>query len=203
MYGGGGGDSSGALRKEQRAREEQLRQGTQAIDRQFSSFGPGFYDARAKAYERFALPTLADEYQRANQGLGYRMAGQGLFRSSVNEAARANLGRTVSQQKRSIADEGIRQGQALRGEVEQNRSNLLNQLYATNNPSLAQSQAIAAASNFSSPSPFAPVGGFLNDWSNIYLARRLGETYGPVTEQANQRRSVFGAPMPSTTRTIK
>lgn len=203
MY-GGGGDSSKALREEQRAREEQLRTGTQAINREFESFGPGFYDQRAQAYERFALPTLADEYLRSSRGLGYRLAGQGLFRSSASEKARADLGREVSRQKRSIADEGIRQGQALRGEVEQNRSNLLNQLYATNNPSLAQSQAIASASQMRAPSPFAPVGGFLNDWSNIYLAKQLGNIYGPTTDMAQQRgRSGFGAPMPTTTRTIK
>ena len=157
--GGGGGDGgAGQARADEAARQARIKEGSANIDKSFGGFNDAFYNQRAKAYTDYANPQLADQYARTQQNLTYNLARQGLTASS--EAARnaGELQRQYNDNRAQIAARGIDTANEARGQVEQNRSELLAQLNATSDPAAAAASAVNRAGILSQQSSFSPLG---------------------------------------------
>lgn len=168
MYNGGDA-GAGDARADAAARERRILRGLEKIDQKFAGFDQGFYDQRAKAYEDYALPELAGQYDTAKRGLAYAMANRGLLNSGAMDRESANLARLAEQQKQTVADTGIGQANELRTNIANDRSQLVSQLEASANPAEIGSLAQARAAQYQAPSSFGPVGQFFADWTNNYL----------------------------------
>lgn len=158
MSGGGGDGGAAQARADEAARQARIKQGVSNIDKNFAGFNDAFYGDRAKAYTNFANPQLADQYNRTQQNLTYNLARQGLTASS--EAARnaGELQRQYNDNRAQIAAKGMDAANEARQQVEQNRSELMSQLYATSDPTAAASGALNRASVLAQQQSFSPLG---------------------------------------------
>jgi hypothetical protein len=137
--------------------------------KQSGGYGEQFYKDRENAYLAYAMPRLAREHQSTSNNLTFALARQGLLHGSAQAEKQAALGRELSDKQREVADAAVNEGNALRAEVEQQRSSLINQLQAGGDPDLAASEAIRSTQNLGRPTGFAPIGSFFRDWSSMYL----------------------------------
>lgn len=190
---GGGGDPAKLARQEEAARQARISEGLASIDTAFKGFNSPFYDARKQAYLAFALPTLGDQYQEQRKGLTYQLARQGLLHSSSAEQGVRALEKATGTAKQQIVDEASQQEKQLRMDVEGQRSQLVNQLNATSDPSIAQQQSYAAASNLRLPSAFAPVGQLFQTFAQQYVNKKLGDVYNQGGFTLGQRSPSSGA----------
>lgn len=159
MCGGGGGDDGS---KEARIREEQrqarIKQGMASIDQTFSQFDDGFFDSRANAYQRFAMPQLEDKYTDALSTLTAALSRSGLLQSSVASNKNANLAKDYQLQRQNIVDQGIEQATNARRDIENARSALAMDLNATADPAAAAAAAQARAKIATQQPSFSPLG---------------------------------------------
>lgn len=198
MY-GGGSDSGDQIRQQQQAQQAQIAQGVQDVNKTFSGFTPGFYAGRAGAYEKYALPQVQDQYQKALGNTTYSLARAGLLKSGAADYLDTSLNREMTKQLQGVANTGIGQAQQLESNVNQQKNQIVAQLQASADPSTAAQQATAAASQFSAPSTFAPLGQLFGSWQNMYLTNQLANAYAPVVNQPTQQASGYGAPTQYTT----
>jgi len=169
MSGGGGGNAAAQARQDEERRQARIKQGMGSISDTFSTFDDSFYDRRANAYKTFAMPNVQSQYKDAHKGLVYSLARSGNLASS--EAAR-QMG-VLNQEKNAanlkVADASLDYANKSRQQVEQSRTDLVNQLMATADPSVAASQAAARSASLT-PDP-AMVG--------------LGDLFGNTMRLAN------------------
>jgi hypothetical protein len=176
-----------AARAEEERRQEAIRQGVRNVDAQFTGFNEDFYSKRAKAFEDFALPQLAQQTQDTTKQLIYQQARRGMLDSSATRYLTNRLKSETAKQQQGITDQGQTQANALRQSVNQAKGDLYNQATLTADPAMAQRQAISAAATLQLPSSFAPVSNFLQGWANTYLADRVAQTYdsNPYSRTSN------------------
>ena len=158
MSGGGGDGGAAQARADEAARQARIKQGIERIDKNFSGFDKGFYDNRAQAYVNFANPQLSDQYANTQRNLTYNLARQGLTASSEASRNAGELQRQYNDARAQIAAKGLDVANDARQNVEQNRSELISQLYATSDPTQAANAALNRASVLSQQQSFSPLG---------------------------------------------
>lgn len=175
----GGGGASDRYANEQRAAEQQrqsrIRQGVSAIDNQFAGFDDNFFDGRSKAYLDFAAPQINQQYGDANRGLVYALARQGLGQSSEGTRRFGNLLQDQQLAQQGMVDKSLQVATDARKSIEDTRSGLMSDLYATADPAAAAKNATSRAAYLSTPQGFSPIGQlFANalDGLNTYQSAR-------------------------------
>lgn len=177
------GDMFSGHKKKNNARtEEEIRQakiasGMGEIDKAYSMFSPKFYTQRAQEYTNYAMPQLGEQTREQQKMLLYNMFNRGLQNSSAMQTGTSKLNREVDTQKQGIIDTGYQQAQNLRKQVESQRGNVIGQLQASGDPSLAAQQALSTASMYSAPSSFAPLGNLFGSLANLYANNQIGNAY--------------------------
>ena len=170
-----GSPGDGGAKADEAARQARIKAGTQAIDQKFSSFDDKFYNSRAQDYFDASLPQLGMEHARTKNTLGYAMAQRGLLNSSVRDQRENSLENELAKQRRQIGDQGLSQANDLRAKVEDSRSRIYQQLLQSGDPSQATAAATRESAGLAIPSPVGAIGGFFNDWSNVYLANQMNK----------------------------
>lgn len=144
--GGSGGDSGAAqARADEAARQQRIITGRQKINDVFSTFNDDFYKRREADYAAFSKPQLESQYKNAQNELMYSLARSGNMASSEMGKQLGVLQREKGLAQSKLADAGLAYANQARQQVEQSRSDVLNQLMATSDPSVAASQANARA----------------------------------------------------------
>ncbi len=157
--GGGGGDGGAAqARADEAARQARIKQGVESIDKNFGGFDKNFYDSRARAYTNYANPQLSDQYANTQRNLTYNLARQGLTSSSEASRNVGELQRQYNDARAQIAAKGMDAANDARQNIEQNRSELISQLYTTSDPTAAANAALNRASILSQQQSFSPLG---------------------------------------------
>lgn len=163
MCGGGGGDDSYA--REARQREEQrqarIREGMTQIGQTFSQFDDNFFNRQRDAYVSYATPQLEDQYTNALTSLTSALARTGSLaslRSSVAAQKQGDLSRDYSLQRQNVVDQGIGQATQARRDIENSRSAIVSDLYATADPTAAAAASQARAQIATQQPTFSPLG---------------------------------------------
>ena len=146
------GDNGAAeQRAAEQRRQSRLTQGTQSIDQALSPYDDNYFKTRQDAFAKNALPNLDTKFSEARKNLIYALSGKGLLQSSVAaeeqrklDAERAGFERQVQSGAQDYANES-------RAGVETTRRNLLNQLYATEDPTSAAASASREAGLLNTP----------------------------------------------------
>lgn len=190
--GGGGDGGAGQARADEAARQERIKQGTAAIDQNFSGFNDAFFNNRAKAFTNFANPQLADQYAQTQRNLTYNLARQGLTASS--EAARnaGELQRQYNDNRALIAGKGMDAANEARSQVEQNRSELLAQLNATSDPAAAASGAVNRANTLAAQQSFSPLGQLFANTTGLLGNAATAGMYDRNAPGLNPYKQIFG-----------
>lgn len=162
MCGGGGGDGGAAeARQREEERQRRIREGMASINQTFSQFDDPFFDRRRSAYIAYATPQLEDQYSNALTTLTSALArtgGLSSLRSSVAADKQGALSRDYSLQRQNIIDQGIGQATQARRDIENARSAIVSDLYATADPAAAAAAAQARARIATQQPTFSPLG---------------------------------------------
>lgn len=159
--------------KQEKQRQERITTGTGSINKAFEGFNDDFYNQRASAYQKFALPELSHQYQQTRNQLVFNLANRGLLKGGAANQQWNELSRTMAQGRQQIADSGLAQSQDLRRSVEGQKDTLLGNLYQSADPASAAAGATSAAASFATPSTFAPIGNMFGNIAQQYYLSQL------------------------------
>jgi hypothetical protein len=180
---GGSSNAGDQLAAQQAQQQAWTNQSVNNINQAFAGFTPDFYNKIGQAYQGYALPQLQQQYQQTQNQLGFRLANQGLGKSSQAQGLYNQLGQQNTQNTQQIANQAMTQEQQLQQQVGQEQSQLIGQAQTANNPSAIGQSAISAASGYAAPSSFQPLGNMFSNFSQLYLGNQLANTYNPATQQ--------------------
>jgi len=170
------------------ARQNKIRNGTNAINSTFNQFNDDFYNNRGSAYTTYALPQLEDQYTDAQKQLTYALARSGQLESSERGTKEAELQKLYDTHKRDVQDKAQQYSSTARANVEDARSNLVSTLNATGDAEGAASSSIDRANVLSQGDTYSPLTNLFTDFINgigrQYAAEKSasasGQTYTPL-----------------------
>ena len=135
--------------QKENARQARLNQGKGAIDTLFGpdNFGDEFYNKYLKASLDYALPQLEGQYDTAKSGMTADLARAGLLRSSS-----AGYAQGLLENQNAVNEAGLRakadtDTSALRQSIASQQQQAYNQLYQTEDPTVAANTAANSAAN--------------------------------------------------------
>lgn len=179
-------DNSAAIaRKEEKQRQERIREGKGKIDKAFAVFDPKYFDQFKNDYLGYYNPQIDEKYTDARQDLRYNLARAGTQDSTPGQKAFGDLLEGYTDRRREVASNALEATNKIRGQVEQNKSDLYAQNQASADPSLAAIQAVGRAGSLQTPPSFSPVGDIFAGLTNAgasYLSgsnRGLPQGYAP------------------------
>lgn len=171
LFGGGSDNQAKTQQAQYYNNKRAVTSATKDIEGTFSGFNPKFYDEQYRNLVAAAEPQEQQQFKRTSDQLGFKLASQGLEKSSqatkLGESLRAQ--EDIAQQ--GIANQAHGQVNQLRQGVNQTESNLIGQASIANNPGEVAQGALQTASGFQSPLSLQPVGDLFQNWANVYLAR--------------------------------
>lgn len=178
-FGGGGGDSgAAAARADQQQREAQLEANRTQVNRTFDQFDDKFYNQRKQAYLDYQVPQLNDQYAEAQKQLVYGLSRKGNLNSSVAGEQFGGLGKQYATGSNAIQAGAQDFENQTRQQVEGNRSDVLNQLSATENTDAATSEAINRARAVSQGPAVPPVGMLFTNLTGLAADHAVAANYG-------------------------
>lgn len=176
--GGKGGNEAAAMRADEQARQQRIREGTGRIDDIFGQFDDDFFSGRRQAFLDYASPQLEDQYGDAQKQLTYALSRGGLLNSSVRGQKAGELQKEYDLTKQHVADQAMASETDARNAVEDTRANLVAMLNSTGDAQGAANMAINRASALSKPVPFSPL-------SNLFASFTQGLGQQAALERAN------------------
>jgi hypothetical protein len=178
VFGSPGDGGAGQARADEAARQARIKQGTANIDSNFSQFNNDFFNGRRTAYTNFAQPQVGQQYGQNARGLAYSLARNGLSNSS--EAARQSgvLEGDNAAARQQVASQAIGEDQKARQQVEQNRSDLVAQLNATSDPSMAAAASQRQAAQLGMQPAYSPLGNLFQNTTSMIGSAYQGGLYG-------------------------
>lgn len=152
-----------------------------------AGYGEDYYQKRADDYLKTATPQMMDQYRTTKNNLTFALARNGILNSGAAVQRNGALSRELATQRTQLASNAQGQANAARAQVADLRSNLVNQLVASGDPSLVAGQANAATAGLRAPSPVQPLGNLFQDWTNTYLANMNARYYDESTPNLWQK----------------
>ena len=124
-------------------RQQRLNTGTQQINDILSSgnFDQPFYDKYTNAILNYQMPQLQDQYTQAQSKLTYDLARAGTLNSTAAGYAQGLLDKQNLNEQASISAAADQQTAALRSQILGEKQSAINQLYSTEDPSVAANTA--------------------------------------------------------------
>ena len=116
-------------------------------------FGPDFYNKYTNSILNYYMPQEGQQYDTARSSLSYSLARAGQLNSSVAGMDIGNLANQDAINRAQIASGADTQTAALRSTVQNDEQTALNQLYSTEDPSVAANTAqnMVANANLTKP----------------------------------------------------
>jgi len=155
-------------------------------------FGSDFYDKFRTSILNYYLPQEDEQYANARTGLNYSLARAGSLNSSIAATDVGKLAEQDTMNRAQIASQADTQTAGLRQQVQQDQQTALNQLYSTEDPSVAANTAqnMVANANLTVPmlnpvgALFAPitagVGNAISGFTNPYAYITGGGMMGAI-----------------------
>jgi hypothetical protein len=164
MGGGGGGNDMGnffQIMQAQQAREEEnLRQkriddGRKLIDQQFDLFkkNPAFFDRYRGAITDYYRPQIQSQYADAKRNTTFQLADAGTLRSTAAADVTADLAKQNDANMLAMNAKADSALGDLRNQIASNKDTAINQLYSTEDPSMAANSALNSIANIQLQKP--------------------------------------------------
>ena len=158
IFGGSSDNGADAAAQAEKARQARINTGMDQINQQFSQFDDPYYDAQAKAYSDYYNPQIDKQYSDARQQLILKLGQSGLINSSEGARQLSNLDYNYNNQKTAAANSAVTYGSQARTQVENARTQLINELNASADPAAAAASSTALVSSLATPPAFSPIG---------------------------------------------
>lgn len=170
------GELSQALRGSDAARRQYVAANRKQIEDAFRGFDDSYYDSIANAYKAYASPEVGRVFDDAERSVIYRAPG------GVGSSAFArNLGKVQGDRQRAftaVGEEAQNEADRIRSGVEGQRSSLLGQAEASEDPALFGEQAIAAAKASSQAPSYSPLADLFSRYANMAVNAGIAERQG-------------------------
>ena len=177
-FGGGGGDGGAAqARADEEARQARIKQGVANIDAQFAQFGDDYFNKRKQAYTNFAMPQVGEQFKQNADQLAYSLARSGLGQSSEGARQGGILMRDNAMARQQVAEGATGEAQKARQAVEDQRSNLISQLQASSDPTMAANNALRQAGVLQMQTGFNPVANLFQNTTGVLSAANSAGAY--------------------------
>lgn len=163
LGGGGGDDGSAEARRREQQREARIRSGMGAINTNFQAFDDNFFNKRRDDYVAYATPQLNEQYDDALTRLTAALSRSGALQSSEGAKRQGKLQRDFQIQRQGLVDKGTELSSQARNDLENARSSLVTDLYATADPAAAAAGAQARAKIASQTPGYTPLGQLFQD----------------------------------------
>lgn len=147
-----------AQRAEDDERKARVKDGMSQIDGIFGKFDDKFFADRGAAYSAYATPQLDRQLQDQKKNLIFALSRTGNLDSSAANDLNGRLVYDGDVARAGIASEGLNQANALRGQVENSRGNVVAELNATGDSTAAASAAVRNSINLNTPQGYSPLG---------------------------------------------
>lgn len=174
-------------RADDNKRAQAINQGTAAINSQFDpghGFNNDFYAGREKAYSDYYAPQVQRQAKQADQDLSFQLARQGITDSSAGAKQHGLLNTQAGIQMQNVASGAHDFGNATHSQVEGARSNLIDQLHATSDPTAAANMAINKAKLLQSgQNGFSPLGNLFTNVAGLVSNYQTNQAYSPQQQQ--------------------
>ena len=145
-----------------------------------SPFGSDFYDNYTNSILNYYMPQEGQQYDTARSSLSYSLARAGQLNSSVAGMDVGNLANQDAINRAQIASGADTQTAALRSTVQNDEQTALNQLYSTEDPSVAANTAQNMVANANLTKP---------------LLNPAGALFAPITVGVGNALSGFTNPL--------
>jgi hypothetical protein len=124
-----------------------------------TAFNQDFYDKRKEAYLNNYLPQLGDQFKQARETMAYALARSGMTRSSVAADQYAQLDKKKQIEEGTLASQAEGDVNTLKGQVEDARTGLINDLNISADPGGAANLALARTQQIAgTPVSYSPLG---------------------------------------------
>jgi len=161
------------VRQQEEARQARIDGGMSGISDAFSSFDDTFFDGRRQSYVDFAAPQIEQQFGDARKQLIFALNRGGKLDSSTAADKFGRLDETYGKATQDIQSKGLDFANTARSSVEDARSSLVSQLFATEDADVAVSSALNRAKALSSNPSFSEVGNYFQNLT-AGLASSLG-----------------------------
>jgi hypothetical protein len=188
----GAGDAGSQLAKQQAEQQRNTDTSVARINTAFQGFNPAFYQGIANAYQNATLPQLGRQFQQTQNQVGFKLANQGLGNSSQAQDLYNKLNLANNQGLQQVAGNAQQQSQQMQQQIGQQKAQLIGQAQTANNPTAINQQALSAASGFTAPSSFQPLGNMFGNFAQLYLGNQLANTYNPYTQALGYNQNPLG-----------
>ena len=198
---GGDGGAADRARADEVARQERVRTGVSNVNSKFSEFDDSFYNKRSQDYKDFAAPDVARQYKDTQSGILYGLARSGNLASSERARQLGVVNRERDLANMRVTDKATEYANQARSNVEQNRTDLINQVQATGDSNLAANQAQMRAASIRPSPAFEGLGSLFNTSGAIINKAKQTEYYNPYAPGMNAL-NPFGNKQGSSSQTI-
>jgi hypothetical protein len=142
-------------------------------------FGPDFYNAYKQKILDYYDPQEAKQYAEAGRDLTYNLARAGTLTSSVAADKQGELAYQDALAKAQIVNSANNQTGQLQSQIQANKESLINQLYATEDPTLTANLAQSSANASQLKDPLlTPMAAFISP-----AATAVGSAFQNATSQ--------------------
>lgn len=176
----------------ERQRQSRIRQGMGDIDRNFAGFNQNFYDKAAADYTAATTPGMFKDYQTTKNNLTYSLARNGILNGSAATQRNQSLTGELAKNESVIANNAMDRANQVRGQVNTQKSQLVQQLESSADPAAINAQSTAAASQLRAPSAIQPLGNLFADWSQMYLSNKFNPSNTGGNVWSNLANSGYG-----------
>lgn len=159
MCGGAPKDTTAAdMRAAEAARQAKIQTGMSSINKTFNQFNDAFYQNRFNDYINFAMPQFNQQFSDSNRALTFALARQGIDQSSEGARRFGKLINEANISRQGVVDQAYAAENQARKAVEDARSGLVADLYASANPTAAASASVHRAAYLAQPQGYSPIG---------------------------------------------
>lgn len=176
---GGGSDASGEIEKQNLVRQQNIQRGMRNINTVFSGFTPDFYRGVRQNAMATLMPQLGRQFRQARNTAAFSLADRGLLKGSAARKTGTELALSRGLGESMVANQASEQENEMRRAVSMERTNLVNQLVASQDPTIAAQQAVSSVASLRAPSLVAPLGDFFQGITNAAMARQISRAVGP------------------------
>lgn len=178
-FSSGDGGASERARAEEDARQGRIKEGTAKISETFGEFNDDFFKKRQTDYQSSQRPEVDRQFKEAQGNIMYGLARTGQLGSSERSRQLGVVGRERDSAALKVADKGLEYANQARAQVEQSRTDLLNQLNATSDSQLASNQAANRMNVLRASPAFEGLGSLFETSGGIAKNVRQAEYYNP------------------------
>lgn len=179
MGGGGGGNDMGTFfqimqaqqaREEENLRQKRIEDGRKLVDQQFDIFkkNPAFFDRYRGAITDYYKPQIQSQYSDAKRNATFQLADAGTLRSTAASDITADLAKQNDANMLAMNAKADSALGDLRNQIASNKDTAINQLYSTEDPSMAANSALNSIANIQLQKPD------LSPLANLFSTAAIG-----------------------------